>query len=164
MSSNGSSLLHVLLSTLVISSIYCFIPIFPSSQRYLYKIKNNHQNRLYLENNNEIKTNDEFNKLIHSKLLECDTLISYELSSEYASKSANLGKQSVQYSCDAYTGTNIFQYLRIVKLVGGNYTILNIMGLPKYEKKSPILGIDLVSLPGMPYYYRHCYMFISYNL
>lgn len=101
---------------------------------------------------NAISDENEFDRFLYSKLSECDTLIPYELSSEYSTKTALLGKQTVEYSCDAFTGTNVFQYLRMVKLVGGNYTILNLMGLPRYDKKSPILGIDLVSLPGMYVY------------
>jgi len=121
-----------------------------TTNRYETKKNNNrHYSEPYHIPNKLFNKEEEFDRSIYSKLSECDTLLPYEITSEYTSKSAMIGKQSVQYSCDAFTGTNVFQYLRVVKLVGGNYTILNIMGLPKYDKKSPILGIDIVSLPGM---------------
>lgn len=63
-------------------------------------------------------------------------------------KKSLLMKTPVEFSCQAYKGLNWIRYLRIIKFVGSNYNVLNILAIPFANNSLPILGIDTVTLPG----------------
>ena len=57
------------------------------------------------------------------------------------------GKTPIIFKCDLMSSRNI-RCLRTIQFSGGGYEVLNIIALPRIENELPILGIDIVSLPG----------------
>lgn len=77
-----------------------------------------------------------------------------ELSGELTKKEAvmTIGARSskVTYTCSAYSSTKL-RYIRCVEFTSsdaGKFDVFNFVVLPDTQYNLPILGIDLVSLPG----------------
>lgn len=89
-----------------------------------------------------------FYKSLEEKLLRLDKFEEVDISDIYRYKSSQLMKSPVEFSCKAYKGNVWIRYLRIIKFIGTNYDVLNIMAVPYANSSLPILGIDTVALPG----------------
>ena len=89
-----------------------------------------------------------FYKSLEQKLLQLDEFQEVNIPDIYRYNAAQLMKSNVEFSCRSYKGNRWIRYLRIVKFVGENYDILNIMAAPYANNSLPILGIDTVALPG----------------
>ena len=57
------------------------------------------------------------------------------------------GKTPIVFKSDLMSSKSI-RCLRTIQFSGGSYEVLNILALPCVENNLPILGIDIVSLPG----------------
>ena len=90
---------------------------------------------------------------ILSKILECDNFHKISLPFEYSHIKSTIGSNSVACSSEAYTGEEFIRYFRIINFQGGNYSVMNIMAVPYLNNSLPILGIDVVSLPGTYVYF-----------
>lgn len=68
---------------------------------------------------------------------------------QYRSCCGNMpGKAQIDFECDIKRSKSI-KCLRSIQFTGGGYTVLNIVALPMIDKLHlPILGIDIVLLPG----------------
>lgn len=70
------------------------------------------------------------------------------LPADYAAAQGSINKKdAVQYDCDAYQSSQL-SYLRILRFEGAGFNVFNCVALPKLIYDLPILGIDIVSLPG----------------
>eukprot|EP01031_Cornospumella_fuschlensis_P048465 gene48465-59353_t len=71
-----------------------------------------------------------------------------DLPLDYALAEGSINKKdSVKYSCDAFRPSRL-SYLRVLRFEGAGFNVFNSIALPKLEYDMPILGIDIVSLPG----------------
>lgn len=86
---------------------------------------------------------------IRSDLEKLDMFTPVKLSEQFSSISSSIGKKTtVTCSCEAFIGRDHIRYLRIIQFLGANCSVLNILGLPYVSNNLPILGIDIVKLPG----------------
>jgi len=69
------------------------------------------------------------------------------IDSIYSNNNGKLGKSLVNYSCKPFS-TSKLRYIRSVSFYGEGYDIFNFVVLPWSYYDLPILGIDIVSLPG----------------
>lgn len=73
------------------------------------------------------------------------------LPSALAQRSGQIGKQqTVSIEVDAHRN-ELLRYVRVVKLSGAEYNVLNFVALPHAAYDLPIFGADLVFLPGKLY-------------
>ena len=90
-----------------------------------------------------------FENEIGTKLLQLDNFTQVDIGDEYNEKTSKLGSSNISFSCTAYKGQNYIKYLRTIQITGEQYSVLNIMAVPyAHNNQLPILGIDLISLPG----------------
>jgi len=69
------------------------------------------------------------------------------IDSIYRDNNGKLGKSLINYSCKPFC-TSKLRYIRSVSFYGEGYDIFNFVALPWSYYDLPILGIDIVSLPG----------------
>ena len=90
-----------------------------------------------------------FEHEINNKLLGLDNFTRVDIGDEYSKKTSKLGGSNISFSCTAYNGQSFIKYLRTITIAGEQYNVLNIMAVPHvHNNHLPILGIDLISLPG----------------
>ncbi|RYH12565.1 hypothetical protein EON65_37955 [archaeon] len=81
-----------------------------------------------------------------------------QLPADYAFAEGSINKKDlVQYRCDAYQAPKL-SYLRILRFEGSGFNVFNCVALPELAYDLPILGIDIVSLPGIS---TLSYLFVS---
>lgn len=67
---------------------------------------------------------------------------------DYAQSEGTLGKDKiVQFQCKAFQSSQL-AYVRYVSFIGDGYYVFNFVVIPKLQYDLPILGIDIVVLPG----------------
>lgn len=85
---------------------------------------------------------------IATRLNETDQLTSVSLPKDLSYAEGFLCRdQIVKFSADAFTSSKL-QYLRRVYFSGSGYDVFNIVAIPRSNINIPILGIDIVILPG----------------
>lgn len=85
---------------------------------------------------------------IATRLNETEPLTPVILPSDLCQAEGTIGRdQIVHFSADAFTSSRL-QYLRRVYFSGSGYDVFNIVAIPKANIDLPILGIDIVILPG----------------
>lgn len=75
------------------------------------------------------------------------SLVKIELPNDFAIVEGELRNKPVTFSCEAHHSSKL-AYLRRVSFHGDGFHALNIMALPRPSYNIPILGIDIVVLPG----------------
>jgi hypothetical protein len=110
---------------------------------------------------------ESFNTPFHDNLItqlnKLDEMKIVKHPQDYMFKIANISKNQIEFSCQSYTGKINLRYTRIVQFKGGNYTVLNILALPYDSVSLPILGIDIVTLPGIYVLIRAYKLFNIFN-
>ena len=78
---------------------------------------------------------------------QVEVLKPLDIDSVYNKKSGKLGQSLINFSCEPFT-TSKLRYVRCVSFFGEGYDVFNFVALPWSYYDLPILGIDIVSLPG----------------
>ena len=82
-----------------------------------------------------------------SRLGQEEVLIPIDIDNIYSNNNGKLGKSIINYSCKPFNTTKL-RYIRCVSFYGEGYDVYNFVALPWCYYDLPILGIDIVSLPG----------------
>lgn len=78
---------------------------------------------------------------------EVELLKPLEIDNIYNKNSGKLGQSLIDFSCEPFN-TSKLRYVRCVSFCGEGYDVFNFVALPWSYYDLPILGIDIVSLPG----------------
>jgi hypothetical protein len=108
----------------------------------------------FKEINNELKLKNQHDEWIRNCVSELDNaevLTNIVLESKVTSSEGSIaGNKKIQFNCQAYSSQHL-EYVRVAQLTGPQYHIFNIVAFPKTDFELPILGIDVVRLPGIFY-------------
>ncbi len=82
------------------------------------------------------------------------------IQSDYALNRGKLGNSSIEFQCNAFKSSKYIDYLRYVsfqsvelgtndtKIATNKFSVFNFVVLPNLDYNIPILGIDIITLPG----------------
>ena len=126
-----------IIALLSFNLIFSYHLSFKESRHRTNSVLLNHNNKYSFEND------------INNKLLELDNFTRVDIGDEYNDMISRIGNNNISFSCTAYRGQSYIKYLRTITITGEQYNVLNIMAVPHvHNNQLPILGIDLISLPG----------------
>jgi hypothetical protein len=92
----------------------------------------------------------DFYSSITKRLTKCEELRPIPLDNEFCCAVGKLGKSRINFRAEAFNSNNI-RYARMVSFVGEGYDVLNFVAIPRSNVEIPILGIDIVCLPGLSF-------------
>ena len=89
-----------------------------------------------------------------------DSMIPINIQADYAFSQGKLGNSSIEFQCNAFKSSKYIDYLRYVsfqsvdtgtnstKVATNKFSVFNFVVLPNLDSNIPILGIDIITLPG----------------
>ena len=115
------------------------------SQRYLISLKST-----LISSSPTWEPSSFFGKWIDetiNNLNAADPLTPIPLDKDFSDNIGSIGKKLVYFRAAAYH-SKYLRYLRTISFVGEGYDVLQIVAIPRQGYDIPILGLDIVTLPG----------------